>query len=71
MRKKDKQDDASKKGKQRMAKYEDKNQVEEIPIIKPIDTDDEYEEYYVTAYQKIDPGEWHRVELKYKRKKRL
>jgi len=64
--------DADKKGEKRMEKFEGRQKVENVPIIKPVISkiDDDYEEYYVTAYQKIEPGDWQRVELTYKRKRR-
>ncbi len=67
MSKNSKKTDAEKLGEQRMEKYEDRQKLPETPIIR--DSDD-LEEYTVTAYQKIEPGEWERVELTYKRKKR-
>ncbi len=53
-----KKTDADKKGKARMAKFERKQES------KVLDDD----EYIVTAYQKIEPGEWEKVEIRYKRK---
>jgi len=67
MSKNSKKTDAEKLGEQRMEKYEERQKLPEIPIIKE---SDDSEEYTVTAYQKIEPGEWERVELTYKRKKR-
>jgi hypothetical protein len=62
------QKERNKKGEDRMEKFEEKVKVE--PIVKTTTSTDEYEEYTVTAYQKIDPGEWEKVEIPYKRKKR-
>jgi hypothetical protein len=65
------QKERNKKGKERMGRYEDGNKVEETAVIKPVeDSSSEYEEYTVTAYQKVDGGDWHPVELTYKRKRR-
>lgn len=61
------QKERDKKGKNRMEKFEEGNQIKDISIIKQ---DYDLEEYTVTAYQKIEPGEWEKVELTYKRKKR-
>jgi hypothetical protein len=55
-------------GEKRMEKFEERQKAEPTPIIQS--KDDDSEEYTVTAYQKIEPGEWERVELTYKRKKR-
>ena len=66
--------EANKKGKERIKKFEGRIKVEEeTPIIKSIGNNtvsDDIEEYTVTAYQKIEPGEWEKVELTYRRIKR-
>ncbi len=62
-----KKTDADKLGEKRMEKFEERQKEKPKPIIK---SNDDSEEYTVTAYQKIEPGEWERVELTYKRKKR-
>lgn len=67
MSKNSKKTDADKLGEQRMEKFEERQKLPDAPIIKE---SDDSEEYTVTAYQKIEPGEWERVELTYKRKKR-
>ena len=68
MSKNSKKTDADKVGEQRMEKFEERQKTEPTPIIQSKDGDSE--EYTVTAYQKIEPGEWERVELTYKRKKK-
>jgi hypothetical protein len=55
-------------GEKRMEKFEERQKAEPTPIIQS--KDDDSEEYTVTAYQKIEPGEWERVEITYKRKRR-
>ena len=62
------QKERNKKGETRMEKFEEHQKEEPIQIIQL--KDEESEEYTVTAYQKIEPGEWERVEITYKRKKR-
>ncbi len=62
-----KKTETDKKGKQRMEKFEERKKIPDTPIIKE---SDDSEDYTVTAFQKIEPGEWERVELTYKRKKR-
>ena len=62
-----KKTEADKKGEQRMEKFEERKT---IPIMPVITESDDSEEYTVTAYQKIEPGEWEKVEITYKRKKR-
>lgn len=57
--------DADKLGEKRMKQYEERQKIQEVVL-----ASDE-EEYIVTAYQKIEPGEWEKVEIKYKRKKKL
>jgi hypothetical protein len=61
-----KKTDADKLGEQRMEKFEERRKLPDVPIIKE---SEDLEEYTVTTYQKIEPGEWQRVELTYKRKK--
>jgi hypothetical protein len=56
-----------KKGEQRMERFE---KGQEKPIVKTTISNDEYEEYTITCYQKIEPGEWEKIEIPYKRKKR-
>ena len=67
MSKNSKKTDADKVGEQRMEKFEERKKLPDVSIIKE---SDDSEEYTVTAYQKIEPGEWERVEITYKRKKR-
>ena len=56
-----KKDKIDKKGEKRMERFEEKSKETPITVSE--------EEYIVTAYQKIEPGEWEKVEIKYKRKK--
>jgi len=69
-RKRKNQKERDKRGKDRMEKFDEK--VKDEPVVKAIAkiSTDEYEEYTVTGYQKIDPGEWEKIEISYKRKKR-
>ena len=62
MSKNSKKTDVDKLGEKRMKQFEERQK------IKSANDSDEY--YTVIAYQKIEPGEWERVELTYKRKKR-
>lgn len=55
-----------------MKRFEEGNvTVEDAPVIKTVDDTDDYEEYVMTVYQKKATPEWERVEIKYKRKKKL
>lgn len=67
---KESQKERNRKGKSRMEKFEDKNKIEETPIIKIVESDDEYEDYSITAYQNIGDKGWEKVEIPYRRKKR-
>ncbi len=62
----DGQKERDRKGEERMEKFE---KGKEQSVIKMITSDDEYEQYTITCYQKIEPGEWEKIEIPYKRKK--
>ena len=47
-----------------------KKQKEEVNET-PVKEEDIYEECFMIAYQKKDGGDWERVEIPYKRKKKL
>jgi hypothetical protein len=66
------QREQDKKGAERMKRYEEDHSVvvEEVPVIKIIESVGDYEDYIVVAYQKKDPGEWERKEITYSRKKK-
>jgi len=62
--------EAHKNGDKRMDKFEKRSEIKELPIIQSVNLTDDEEEYTITAYQKIPPNEWQKVELTYKRKRR-
>lgn len=66
------QKEQDKKGVERMKRYEENNfiTVEEVPVIKTIESTGDFEDYTVIAYQKKEPGEWERKEITYSRKKK-
>jgi len=68
-KKSDQQKERNKKGAERMKRFEDGQTEEEIVVVKPVD-DGDYEDYVMIAYQKKEPGEWEKVELTYRRKKK-
>jgi hypothetical protein len=63
--KSEKQKERDKKGAERMKRFEENQTVEELPKI----SDDE-EWGVMVAYQKKEPGEWERIEIPYKKKKK-
>lgn len=66
--KSDKQKERDKKGQERMKRFEESQAVEK-PIVKPKD-DNEYEDFIFTAWQKVEPGPWEKVEIPFRRKKK-
>lgn len=52
----------TKLGEKRMKKYKERKDIEEIS-----NDDDEY--IIITAYQKIEPGEWEKIQIRKKRNK--
>jgi len=69
-KKSDQQKERDKKGADRMKRFEDGQTEEEIVVVKPVDDNSDYEDYVMVAYQKKEPGEWEKVEITYRRKKR-
>ena len=68
----EKEKERDKKGKERMKRFEEGNiQVVESPVVKVIKDDGEYEDCLMVAYQKKGDGEWTRVEIPHKKKKKL
>ena len=69
-KKSDQQKERDRKGAERMKRFEDGQTEEEIVVPTPVDDNSDYEDCTVTAYQKKDEGDWEKVEIVYRRKKK-
>ncbi len=69
-KKSESQKEQDKKGKERIQRFEEGNKVVEEPIIKIVNEDDEWEDYTMSSYQKKDGGDWQKIEISYRRKKK-
>lgn len=67
-KKSESQQEANKKGKERIKEFEERKS--DIITIPKIDDNDD-ENSIMVCYEKKDGGEWEKIEVPYKRKKRL